>query len=105
MKLLHKILPALLVGSALSGCTNLDEELFDTVGTDNYYHTALDVKRVVYRPFEHAYWSVTNYHTAQELTADQLITPQRDSWWDDSGVWRMPSVCSSITPTTLMRPI
>lgn len=89
MKLLHKILPALLVGSALSGCTNLDEELFDTVGTDNYYHTALDVKRVVYRPFEHAYWSVTNYHTAQELTADQLITPQRDSWWDDSGVWRM----------------
>lgn len=89
MKLSRNILPIVIAGAALAGCTNLDEKLYSSIGTDNYYHTALDVKRVVYRPFEHAYWSVTNYHTAQELTADQLITPQRDSWWDDSGVWRM----------------
>ena len=24
----------------------------------------------------------------QELTADQLITPVRDGWWDDGGRWR-----------------
>lgn len=73
----------------MTACTNLDETLYDSIGTDNYYNTALDVKRVVYRPFEHAYWTITTYHRTQELTADQLITPQRDGWWDDSGVWRM----------------
>ena len=61
--------------TVIAGCTNLDETLYSSVGRDNYYHSALDVKRVVFRPFEHAYWSVTQFHTPQELTADQLITP------------------------------
>ena len=89
MKLIRNILSTIVVCGVLAGCTDLDETLYSSVGTQNYYHTALDVKRVVYRPFEHAYWTVTQFHTPQELTGDQLITPQRDGWWDDSGVWRM----------------
>ena len=89
MKLIRNILSTIVVCGVLAGCTDLDETLYSSVGTQNYYHTALDVKRVVYRPFEHAYWTVTRFHTPQELTGDQLITPQRDGWWDDSGVWRM----------------
>ena len=27
-------------------------------------------------------------HVLNELTADQLITPTRDGWWDDGGKWR-----------------
>lgn len=72
----------------LSGCTNLDETLYDQVGTQNYYNTKSDVARAVFRPFEHAFWSIQSRHVLNELTADQLITPTRDGWWDDSGKWR-----------------
>lgn len=72
----------------LGSCTNLDETLYDQVGTQNYYNTKSDVERAVYRPFEHAFWSIQSRHVLNELTADQLITPTRDGWWDDGGRWR-----------------
>lgn len=72
----------------LGSCTNLDETLYDQVGTQNYYNTRSDVERAVYRPFEHAFWSIQSRHVLNELTADQLITPTRDGWWDDGGRWR-----------------
>lgn len=72
----------------VTSCTNLDETLYDQVGTQNYYNTKQDVIRASFRPFEHAYWSIQSRQVLNELTADQLITPTRDGWWDDSGVWR-----------------
>ena len=72
----------------LTGCTNLDETLYDQVGTQNYYNTKNDVVRAAFRPFEHAFWSIQSRHVLNELTADQLITPTRDGWWDDGGKWR-----------------
>lgn len=77
-----------LSGSLLVGCTNLDEELFSEVDSSNYYNTKLDVARAVLRPFEHAFWSIQSRHSLNEYSADQLITPSRDGWWDDSGRWR-----------------
>lgn len=74
---------------ATMSCTNLDETLYDQVGTQNFYNTRQDVIRAAFRPFEHAYWSIGNRHVINELTADQLITPTRSGWWDDSGVWRI----------------
>lgn len=71
-----------------TGCTNLDETLYDQVGTQNYYNTKMDVIRATFRPFEHAFWSICSRHVLNELTADQLITPTRDGWWDDGGRWR-----------------
>lgn len=88
MKFLRYIAPAVLCTIALTGCTNLDETLYDQVGTQNYYNTKHDVIRAVFRPFEHAYWSICSRHVLNELTADQLITPTRDGWWDDGGQWR-----------------
>lgn len=88
MKFLRYIAPAVLCTIALTGCTNLDETLYDQVGTQNYYNTKNDVVRAVVRPFEHAYWSICSRHVLNELTADQLITPTRDGWWDDGGQWR-----------------
>lgn len=78
---------ALGVVSATS-CTNLDENLYDQVGSENYYNTRNDVVRAVFRPFEHGYWSIQSRHVLNELSADQLITPSRDGWWDDGGLWR-----------------
>lgn len=72
----------------LAACTDLDEKLYDQVGSQNYYNTKSDVVRAVFRPFEHAFWSIQSRHVLNELTADQLITPTRDGWWDDGGKWR-----------------
>ncbi len=84
----HYIMIAAIGLSALTGCTDLDETLYDQVGTQNYYNTKNDVVRAAFRPFEHAFWSIQSRHVLNELTADQLITPTRDGWWDDGGRWR-----------------
>lgn len=88
MKVFKYIASAAVACTLLAGCVNLDETLYDQVGTQNYYNTKSDVARAVFRPFEHAYWSIQSRHVLNELTADQLITPTRDGWWDDSGKWR-----------------
>lgn len=79
---------AVLALTVSAGCTNLDEKLYSTVGSDNYYNTKGDVERAVGRPFEHAFATIQERQVLQELTADQLITPVRDGWWDDGGRWR-----------------
>ena len=88
MKIYNYIATAALCVATLSGCTDLDETLYDQVGTQNYYNTKMDVVRATFRPFEHAFWSIQSRHVLNELTADQLITPTRDGWWDDGGKWR-----------------
>jgi hypothetical protein len=88
MKPIHYIFAAAIGMTALTGCTNLDETLYDQVGTQNYYNTKNDVVRATFRPFEHAFWSIQSRHVLNELSADQLITPTRDGWWDDGGRWR-----------------
>ena len=72
----------------MTSCTDLSEKLYDQVASENYYNTKNDVVRATFRPFEHAYWSIKSRHVLNELTADQLITPTRDGWWDDGGKWR-----------------
>lgn len=66
---------AVLALTVSAGCTNLDEKLYSTVGSDNYYNTKGDVERAVGRPFEHAFATIQERQVLQELTADQLITP------------------------------
>ncbi|MCI5978626.1 MAG: RagB/SusD family nutrient uptake outer membrane protein [Bacteroidales bacterium] len=78
---------AALATMALTGCTNLDETVYDQVMSDNYYNTKMDVIRAVNRPFEHMFWSIQTRMALNELTADQIITPTRDSWWYDGGQW------------------
>ncbi len=87
MKFLKNIAVAAVSVMALGSCTNLDETLYDQVGSDNYYNTKMDVIRATFRPFEHAFWSIGSRHVLNELTADQLITPTRDGWWYDGGKW------------------
>lgn len=78
------IAAAIMMGS----CTNLDETLYDQVASQNYYNTKMDVIRAAFRPFEHAFWSIQSRMVLNELSADQIITCTRDSWWDDGGRWR-----------------
>lgn len=87
MKFIKNIAVAAISMVALGSCTDLDETLYDQVGSDNYYNTKMDVIRATFRPFEHAFWSIGSRHVLNELTADQLITPTRDGWWYDGGKW------------------
>ncbi|MCM1066684.1 MAG: RagB/SusD family nutrient uptake outer membrane protein [Muribaculaceae bacterium] len=87
MKFLQHIALAAAGILALGSCTDLDETLYDQVGSENYYNTKMDVIRATFRPFEHAFWSIGSRHVLNELTADQLITPTRDGWWYDGGKW------------------
>ena len=78
---------SLVLATSLVACTNLDETLYDQVASQNYYNTKEDVIRSVLRPFEHGYWSIQSRQVLNEETADQLITPTREDWWDDGGRW------------------
>lgn len=79
------MVPAVLM--TIYSCTDLDETLYDQVSSGNYYNTKSDVIRAVSRPFEHGFWSVQGRMVLNEETADQLITPTREDWWDDGGRW------------------
>ena len=51
MKIFNYIVSAALSVATLTSCTNLDETLYDQVGTQNYYNTKMDVIRATFRPF------------------------------------------------------
>ena len=89
---------------SLGSCTDLDENLYDQVGSENYYNTKNDVIRAVFRPFEHAFWSIGSRHVLNELTADQLITPTRDGWWNDGGKWERLHYHGPSTTWARLRP-
>lgn len=86
MKRYKLVILSLLVLFAGS-CTNLDENMYDQVSGENYYNTRMDVLRAVFRPFEHAYWSVCSRQVIEELSADQVATWKKDDWWEDGGRW------------------
>lgn len=88
MKRYKYIACILFCGLTLTGCTDLDETVYDKVMSNNYYNTKADVIRAALRPFEHAFWSITLRMPLQELPADQIMTCKRDSWWEDGGKWR-----------------
>ena len=83
----YRYIVALICSCMLFSCTDLNETLYDQVASDNYYNTEMDVIRAVFRPFEHAYWSVQPRQLIQELTADQIATWKKDDWWEDGGKW------------------
>jgi len=73
--------------SAFVSCTNLDENIYSTVARENYYNSRKDVIRMVFRPFEHAYFTGWNWGV-NEQTADQIVVVTHDTWFDDGGKYR-----------------
>ena len=86
MKLKNILLIGLL-SIPVTACTDLSETLYDQVGSENYYNSQMDIIRAVYRPFEHAYYSVQSRQVIQELSSDQISTWKKDDWWEDGGRW------------------
>src|SRR5574344_248027 len=87
MKHYRILIVAIIAAFCGVSCTNLDEKIYDQVSSDNYYNTKMDVIRAVYRPFEHAYWSVCSRQVIEELSGDLVATWKKDDWWEDGGRW------------------
>ncbi len=95
------LIAALIFGSlSLSSCTNLDEELFDVVSTDDYGKTEKEVQTIVGGAYAtlRGYGSSTNegngvncYPTCEyvfflnECASDEACIPTRGSDWYDGG--------------------
>src|SRR5690606_122800 len=71
------------------GCTNLDEEVFDTLTSDTYYKDKNSVIAAVTRPYEHGHWTGWDGDRwlITELTADQFVWTQKGKHGYDGGDW------------------
>lgn len=91
MRTLHKIYKSALAAFtawAFVSCTDLDENVYGQVMSENYYNTRADVIHAVFRPFEHVFESVVSYFQNEELPGDQFVTISRGAFgWYDGGVW------------------
>jgi starch-binding outer membrane protein, SusD/RagB family len=84
------ILPLILVCAA--GCTNLKENVYDQVVSDNFYQNKNEVISAVLRPYTHANAWLTpgqnGWWRLSELSADQLAWPVKGRHGQDGGDWQ-----------------
>ncbi|MBQ7517588.1 MAG: RagB/SusD family nutrient uptake outer membrane protein [Bacteroidales bacterium] len=87
-KIYRIILVAGVFAVATIACTNLDENVYSSLMSGNYYQKRSDVVKAVFRPFEHFFEAVHRYVPMEEYPADVMITPQMDGQhYGDNGVW------------------
>ncbi len=88
---IKNIFQSLMAGGMLlcaASCTDLTENVYDSIVKENYYNNRNDVIRAYIRPFEHGFWSITSTFDLQEGTADQMGTYNRETWWYDEGTYQ-----------------
>lgn len=83
------LLIVLFMAGINQSCTNLDEELYDTVSGDQFPKTQEDFVSALGT----AYSSLSGYGSGaysdiQEVTTDETAVPTRGQDWDDGGAWR-----------------
>jgi tetratricopeptide (TPR) repeat protein len=81
---------ALLATTFNQSCTNLDEQLYDSVTPANFFQTQeefISALGAAYTRF--ADWATSDGTMAlQETTTDEMVVPTRGQDWDDGGNWR-----------------
>jgi len=75
---------------AVTGCTKLDEQVYDQVDAANFLTRRDDVIRDFLRPFEHAYWSIqgNDVYAVGEDCTDEMGTYNRQGDWQDGGYYQ-----------------
>ena len=70
-------------------CTNLEEEPFDVLLSENYYQDKASIIAAVTRPYEHGHWNGWDGDRwlISELTADQFVWAQKGRHGQDGGDW------------------
>lgn len=89
MKMKKIVYLLLVLVLAAPSCTNLDEEVFDTLTTDIYYQDKNSIIAALVRPYEHGHWCGWDGDRwlLQELTADNFAWPQKGKHGYDGGQW------------------
>ena len=91
MKLINLLALLLLVGFVVS-CTDLEEEIRDTVPADIATSGAVSIDALllgVYNDMRLPYQDQSRFWAAQEHTSDEVLGPTRGPDWDDNGIWRV----------------
>ncbi|WP_316808220.1 RagB/SusD family nutrient uptake outer membrane protein [Pedobacter agri] len=96
MKTLNKIYTSCLAAMLLitaNGCTKLDENLYDTISSENFYKNKNEIISAVLRPYTHANaWGTSSgqdgWWRLAELSADQLAWPTKGRHGEDGGKWK-----------------
>jgi hypothetical protein len=92
MKKIH-LLKFFIIGFLVVGfnqaCTDLDEELFDTVTGDNFFKTDEELIAGLGSAYTQMYniGSHNNFMSSNEVASDEIMIPQRGTDWFDGGVW------------------
>lgn len=77
----------------MSGCTKLDENIYDQLLTDNFYNNKNEVLSAVLRPYTHANaWATPSgqpsWYRFSDLPADQVAWPTKGRHGEDGGKWK-----------------
>ncbi|MCB0629109.1 MAG: RagB/SusD family nutrient uptake outer membrane protein [Saprospiraceae bacterium] len=92
MKKLHifrYLFLGVLVLALTQSCTDLEEELFDTVTGDNFFKTDEEFIAALGAAYTSLY-AIGNHNTymsSNEVASDEIMIPQRGQDWFDGGVW------------------
>lgn len=75
--------------TAFASCTDLTEEPFNVLTSDNYFTDKASVEATVLRPYEHAQWCGWDGDRwqLQELTGDHFVWTQKGRHGYDDGQW------------------
>nr|WP_321522838.1 RagB/SusD family nutrient uptake outer membrane protein [uncultured Macellibacteroides sp.] len=89
MKKINFLYLFLLLGILMPSCTDLTEEPFDVLTSDNYFTDKNSVEAAVLRPYEHGHWCAWDGDRwmLQELTADHFVWTQKGKHGWDEGQW------------------
>ncbi len=82
---LFSIIPFLMITG--QACTDLEEELFSDVTTDNFYKTEEDFISALGTAYTNLYGTPGDYFVLQEVPSDEMVVPQRGQDWFDNGAW------------------
>jgi starch-binding outer membrane protein, SusD/RagB family len=86
---MKRILLILFTVSLLAGCTDLEEELNDTVNSEVARESA-DTESLLTAAYQaiRIFDTQDNIYALQSHTTDEFAGPTRGGDWDDAGVWR-----------------
>lgn len=82
---------AIVSGTGITSCTDLDEEVYSEVLERNLNPTERDLPYIlapVYAPFRTLMFGWQGYFDLQEEPGDAIVTPVRPNGWDDGGTYR-----------------
>lgn len=83
------LLPALFLLTFNNSCTNLDEQLYDTVTSENFLRTEEEFIAALGAAYTGLYALGNHgaYFSVQETSSDEAMIPQRGGDWGDGGQW------------------